>query len=435
MTLLMLLLALAPADQDTTWGPAYYDIYVDGQQQSGLMVWRNGGKLLLDINKGGRLVLLERGDDSVYAVGTTARANFSFVNADAKGPDQPKVKKQGKATRLPENQIYFSALGKSVVMTPHQGPTGTLSSEADIYTHVPAWQHIRDAYKPDEALVDVFKQIDTETTFHIYFGTWCGDSRRDVTRLFQTLKLADNPKLKVAITAVQRGFAEPADVIREKHLTNVPTIDIHQGDTFVGRYLERPTGDSSIADMADLLQAKTPEAKPIAEDDLIGSGVMLQKDDAGNIRFREHWTLKKNGSGKQLLVKMEGDAEIHIKLSLNDENAPTFIELTRFAEGDIVSRTRTYLRSNKLTASQRGNAAGLVRQTLALEAIPYLDTPSMTANALTRQDREATHALSYDGAGWVLKKAETLTITWNDAAQYPTKLSSETRTAELVTGP
>src|SRR5688572_28901724 len=67
---------------------------------------------------------------------------------------------------------------------------GTCTRDSLLQEPFKSWfQKNYDAYKPDESVVAKLKKIPVKDfTVEIFFGTWCGDSKRDVPRFF---KIAD----------------------------------------------------------------------------------------------------------------------------------------------------------------------------------------------------------------------------------------------------
>lgn len=75
----------------------------------------------------------------------------------------------------------------------------------------------------------------------IYFGTWCGDSIREVTRLWKAFDQAGPLPFEVKLVAVDRaktapGFTETAN------LRYVPTIVVERNGHEVGRIIESAPG-------------------------------------------------------------------------------------------------------------------------------------------------------------------------------------------------
>jgi tetratricopeptide (TPR) repeat protein len=63
-----------------------------------------------------------------------------------------------------------------------------------------------DAYKPDESIVAKLKKTSIKDyTIEIFFGTWCGDSRRDVPRFFKIADAIGLPETAFKLVGVGLG--------------------------------------------------------------------------------------------------------------------------------------------------------------------------------------------------------------------------------------
>lgn len=100
------------------------------------------------------------------------------------------------------------------------------------------------AYAPDAIIMDSLKPLMNGYRFELFFGTWCGDSRREVPRI---IKLMDQLNVKPsAITLIGVGNGDtlykqsPAHEERGKHIYRVPTLNIYKNGKEVGRITETP---------------------------------------------------------------------------------------------------------------------------------------------------------------------------------------------------
>jgi thiol-disulfide isomerase/thioredoxin len=60
-----------------------------------------------------------------------------------------------------------------------------------------------ESYKPDDAVVDKLKKLAIKDySFEVYFGSWCGDSRRDVPRFYKLADKMNVPAANIKLIAV-----------------------------------------------------------------------------------------------------------------------------------------------------------------------------------------------------------------------------------------
>ena len=103
-----------------------------------------------------------------------------------------------------------------------------------------AWQNGHDSYEPNAEDIRVLGAARPAATLDVYFGSWCGDSRREVPRLLKILELAAPPDLRVRFYGVDRAKKEPARLVTRARIERVPTIILSVGRREIGRIVETP---------------------------------------------------------------------------------------------------------------------------------------------------------------------------------------------------
>lgn len=149
------------------------------------------------------------------------------------------------ASAGPEREVSLEA--------PSPDPEQPLS-EDELYAEVPAWQVLMDEAHPDDAAVEALASWGEDVEMQLALGTWCGDSRAHVPRLLKALSLAENPHLKLSMTALARGFRDRPGFAVDYAITRVPTLIVFREGEEIGRYVETPIGDSIEADLVAILK-------------------------------------------------------------------------------------------------------------------------------------------------------------------------------------
>jgi tetratricopeptide (TPR) repeat protein len=99
------------------------------------------------------------------------------------------------------------------------------------------------AYQPRTEIIEQIKKLGPEKfTIRILFGTWCGDSKREVPRMMKILTTAGFPEKNIQLL----GLYDSLDVYKqgpkreEKGLNvyRVPTFIVYQKDKELGRIVE-----------------------------------------------------------------------------------------------------------------------------------------------------------------------------------------------------
>ncbi len=320
--------------------------------------------------------------------------------------------------------------GRHLVVAPHQGPSGALSVD-ELWATVPVWHSAYEAYEPTPEAVGAFRDEKRDLKLKVFFGTWCGDSRRSVPRLLSTLDAADNSKLSVELVAIGRGFTEPMGEIRRFRVTNVPTVVVFEGNHEVGRFVERPHSDNVETDLAAVLAGRPipPKALFHEDDQLLASGrygLFAGRDgsDPAERIGEESWRLFKIADGGYRLhtQHLEGGRRTDTWHRRTEQGPTAFVEITRSIAGEL-SRTRTSFGEQVASATTRGSEGGILKQTTgliddrgdrALVSAPSVAGWGFLWSAAARpKNRVDKSALVWPGAGQpTAGRAEALTLDW-----------------------
>ncbi len=102
-----------------------------------------------------------------------------------------------------------------------------------------------DSYSPDSAVIAKLKKLKLGTiTVDIFFGTWCGDSKREVPRF---LKIADEIQLDsknirmIAVSSGEQYKQSPGGETRGKGIYRVATFVFYRNGKEINRINEYPT--------------------------------------------------------------------------------------------------------------------------------------------------------------------------------------------------
>jgi thiol-disulfide isomerase/thioredoxin len=129
------------------------------------------------------------------------------------------------------------------------GPTTRAAVEAA----EPGWVEAEVAAAPDAAAAKALTMVPPGAAVTVYFGTWCGDSRRELTRYWRALdEVGGEVPFKVDYVAVDHADKRPPELAKEVGLLYVPTFIVRRDGTEVGRIVESAP-DGIEHDLAALL--------------------------------------------------------------------------------------------------------------------------------------------------------------------------------------
>jgi hypothetical protein len=120
----------------------------------------------------------------------------------------------------------------------------------------PEWTFAEAKAAPDAAAARALGQVAPGATITIYLGTWCGDSRREVSRFWRALdEIGGTLPATVELIGVDEAKKEPAELLAGADVRYVPTIIVRRGAKEVGRIVESSPHGIEI-DLLDLLTGR-----------------------------------------------------------------------------------------------------------------------------------------------------------------------------------
>jgi hypothetical protein len=116
-------------------------------------------------------------------------------------------------------------------------------SRDDVEAAEPGWVAAEIEATPDAEAARALADVDPGAAVTVYFGTWCSDSRRELSRLWRAFDDAGigfvvELPFDLEYVAVDRAKVEPAERTAGTDLHFVPTIVVRRGGEEVGRIVE-----------------------------------------------------------------------------------------------------------------------------------------------------------------------------------------------------
>ena len=101
------------------------------------------------------------------------------------------------------------------------------------------------SYQPDNTILASLSPNINQYKIQIFIGTWCVDSRREVTRFIKILENSKFSKNQLEIIALDykpgRYKKSPGQEEKGLNILRVPTFIIFKNNSEIGRIIERPT--------------------------------------------------------------------------------------------------------------------------------------------------------------------------------------------------
>ncbi|TVZ53010.1 thioredoxin family protein [Dokdonia sp. Hel_I_53] len=108
------------------------------------------------------------------------------------------------------------------------------------------------AHSLDESSLLAVKENIKDVRVTVFMGSWCEDSQREVPAFFKILDEIDYGSDSVNLIMVSEDKEEPADLVKDKQITNVPTFIFTKDGEELGRIVEYPL-ESLEKDMVKIL--------------------------------------------------------------------------------------------------------------------------------------------------------------------------------------
>lgn len=123
-------------------------------------------------------------------------------------------------------------------------------------------------YQPASAVVDKLKAPLATVSVEAYFGTWCGDSRRQIPRLLRLLDALGFDEARLTMTGLSDRSMEfkkaPGNPEAKRLIHRTPTIVVLRDGAEIGRIVETPE-TSLEADLLAIVEGRGPAPKYGAE--------------------------------------------------------------------------------------------------------------------------------------------------------------------------
>jgi tetratricopeptide (TPR) repeat protein len=186
-------------------------------------------------------------------------------------------------------------------------------------------------YQPAAPVLESLRPRLAGVSVEAYFGTWCGDSRRQIPRLLRVLDLEAFDKQRLSLIALSdrpMQFKQaPGNPQATRRVHRTPTIVVLRDGVEAGRIVETPAV-SLEADLLGILEGRGPEPKYGAEawvHDLFtdlkpeeaiealkaGGPEVLKRGDPGSLWHYAENDLLKNGR----VAEAKAVLDLHLELN------------------------------------------------------------------------------------------------------------------------
>jgi len=116
-----------------------------------------------------------------------------------------------------------------------------LIDKTQLFFDFPEWKEIYDSYLPEPFVVDSLQKLNKNVKIEIFFGTWCGDSRREVPHFLKIMeKSGFDIHQNLVMWALDRFKRIDSGLAAQKNIKRVATFIILRDGNEIGRIVESP---------------------------------------------------------------------------------------------------------------------------------------------------------------------------------------------------
>jgi len=127
----------------------------------------------------------------------------------------------------------------SIFIYGQQDLRGPISKE-EILKNFPDWQEAAASYWPKQEVIEKLKSISYEIEIEVFLGTWCPDSKRNVSAYFKIMEMVDNPLIQTIYIGLPKDKESRQPFVKGKNIIAIPTFIILVNNQEKGRIIENP---------------------------------------------------------------------------------------------------------------------------------------------------------------------------------------------------
>lgn len=97
-------------------------------------------------------------------------------------------------------------------------------------------------YIPDTSMLELLESAASgnDIEFLLFSGSWCGDSRSEVPKIYKLLNMSKISTEKIKLLGVGRDKREPSGLSEKFNIERVPTLIVLRNGVELGRVVEYP---------------------------------------------------------------------------------------------------------------------------------------------------------------------------------------------------
>ena len=138
--------------------------------------------------------------------------------------------------------LISCAAPHQTVAPPEQMELGPVDRSFMMKPEYQAFAVTYDTAQVSADVVELIRMAQSDAEFLVFFGSWCGDSKREVPRFMKIADRAGIPAERLRLEGLDRAKQSPDGLAGGYDIVRVPTFIVLRGGKEVGRIVEHPVG-------------------------------------------------------------------------------------------------------------------------------------------------------------------------------------------------
>jgi hypothetical protein len=128
-------------------------------------------------------------------------------------------------------------------------------TQDEILQILPDWKTVVESYSPNLEIISRLQAVNEEILIEVFLGTWCPDSKQNVSAYFKIMDMVQNPLIRPTYVGLPQKKEDRAKYIQGKDIQRIPTFIVTIRGQEAGRIIETPQ-TSVEEDLWKIIQGK-----------------------------------------------------------------------------------------------------------------------------------------------------------------------------------
>lgn len=155
------------------------------------------------------------------------------------------------------SKFVFSAFALALLTGLLPGQVELLGdlTQDEILQSLADWETVVVSYSPNLEIISRLQAVSEEIRIEVFLGTWCSDSKQNVSAYFKIMDMVQNPLIQTTYIGLPQKKENRAAYLQGRDIQRIPTFIITIRGQEAGRIIETPQ-TSVEEDLWEIIQEK-----------------------------------------------------------------------------------------------------------------------------------------------------------------------------------